>query len=187
MPDLKISACIPTRGDVDMRPIVDHLRQYPEIDEVMICVSDTPHTRYRLAVAARNEVVYTQDDDCLTDLRPLIDEWARCPREMAFVNAMTTAHAAHYPGMQTLVGFGSIFLRQLAVRFIEDQRWEHDELFYREADRIFATIHPHFSVFPKIEILPYASAPNRYWKQPEHHATRAAMERRIFERTGIRP
>lgn len=182
---IRISAVIPTRGDVPMGPIMDHLREYPEIEEIIIVKGDTPYNRYGAAARAKNEVIYTQDDDCLTDIRPLIDGYDPA----VIVNSMTPEHAAQYPGRQTLIGFGAIFNRSLSLKTFASRdyaRFERDELFYRESDRIFATVNPHKTVFPQIEILPCAHNPNRLWKQPDHVSARIAMEQRIFEVTGIR-
>lgn len=174
-----ISAVIPTRGDVDLAEIVMHLKSYPEIDTVTTIAGTTPFSRYLIAGISPRDVIFTQDDDCLTDLRPLIDAY----EPGLIVNAMTPQHAAQYPGRQTLIGFGAIFDKPL-VRSLDG--WERDALFYRESDRIFGTVNPHKTVFPEIRILPQAHAPNRLWKQPDHVAARLEMERRIAERTGIR-
>lgn len=178
---MKISAVIPTRGDVPLGPIIDRLQEYAEIDEIILRIGDTPFNRYEAAKSAKNEVIYTQDDDCVTDLRPLIDAydggW--------MVNAMTPEHAAQYPGKQTLVGFGALFPRYY-VEVFNHYNWERDALFYRESDRIFGTTSPHKTVFPRIDILPHAHNPNRLWKQPDHVSARLAMEQRIFQVTGIR-
>lgn len=176
---MRISAVIPTRGDVPMGAIVERLQEYPEIDEVILVMGDTPYNRYEAMARAKNAVIYTQDDDCLTDLRPILDAY----RPGVIVNAMTPEHAAQYRGPQTLIGFGALFDASLVACL---DGWKRDALFYRESDRIFATVNQHFTVFPKIDILPHASAPNRLWKQPDHVAARVAMEARIFERTGIR-
>jgi len=175
---VKVSAVIPSRGDVDLKKITDHLRRYPEIDEVLLGISDTPHTRYRMANIARNEIIFTQDDDCLTDLRPLIEAY----EPAMLVNAMTPEHAAQYPGRQTLIGFGALFQKSLTICL---DGWERDALFYRESDRIFATLNPHKTVFPSIQILPQAHNPNRFWKQPDHVSARLVMEKRIFLKTGV--
>ena len=177
---MKISAVIPTRGDVPVKELEAHLRGYEEIDEVLIIKGDTPSNRYIAAALAKNEVIFTQDDDCVTDLRPIIDAY----EPGVLVNAMTPEHAANYPGRQTLIGFGALFDKTL-IRCLDG--WERDALFLRESDRIFATVNPHKTVFPSIDILPCAHAPNRLWKQPDHVACRFQMERRIKERTGINP
>lgn len=178
---MKISAVIPTRGDVSLGPIIDRLQEYPEIDEIIIRIGDTPFNRYRAALHAKNDVIFTQDDDCLTDIRPLIDAFDAS----VIVNAMTVQHAAQYPGRQTLIGFGVLFDRAM-MNCLYLTGFERDALFYRESDRIFATVNFHKTVFPRIHILPHAHNPNRLWKQPDHVAARMAMEQRIFEVTGIR-
>ena len=171
-PGIEISAVIPTRGDVDMTQILAKLGDYPEVKEVLVMVGDTPFNRYLGARKAKYEVIYTQDDDCITDLRPLINNY----RPGLIVNAMTPQHAKNYPGRQTLIGFGAIFDKGL-VHVLDG--WEQDDLFLREADRVFASLNEHFTVFPEIDILPCASAPNRLWCQPDHIAKRIAIEERI--------
>jgi hypothetical protein len=125
-------------------------------------------------------VFVTQDDDCVTDLRPVIEAY-----DPAFiVNAMTAPQLLRYPNRQTLIGFGSIFHRSMLDCFTK-WPWERDALFYRESDRIFATVNPHKSVTPEIRLLDHHDAPNRYCMQPDHNPARFAMERRILEVTGI--
>lgn len=175
-----VTAIVPTRGDLDLTSLVEHLKTYQEIDDVILVQGNTPHNRYRAARFADHDVIFTQDDDCLTDLRPLLDSY----EPGIVVNAMTPAHAANYPGRQTLIGFGAIFDRKLMDCF---DGFVRDDLFYRESDRIFATVHQHKTVFPSIMISAAASAPNRLWKQPDHVSARFAMERRIKEVTGIEP
>lgn len=175
-----VSAVIPSRGDVDTSGIVAHLRRYCEIRDVRIVVGDTPYNRYVAAADAACDVIFTQDDDCITELRPLLDAYqSGCG---LIVNAMTPQHAAQYPGRQTLLGFGALFDKAMLQSL---DGWERDALFYRESDRIFATINPHRSVFPEITILPWASSPNRLWMQPDHLSAKRAIGQRIFESTGI--
>lgn len=184
---LKIAAVIPTRGDVDRTAILAKLRSYPEIDDVCFVVGDTPFNRYvHMSTLEEYSWFYTQDDDCITDLRPLIDGMEKLIERPAntIINAMTPEHAAHYPNRQTLIGFGAIFHKD-ALNCFTDYPWTHDALFRRESDRIFATVNPHVTVFPKIQILECAHAPNRLWKQPDHNDARRAMEQRILEVTGI--
>lgn len=179
---MKIAAVIPTRGDVDSSLIAARLRSYPEIKDVRFVVGTTPFNRYDVMMELRREydVFLTQDDDCLTDMRPLIDAYD----PDLVVNAMTPQHALQYPGRQTLIGFGAIF-HKVALLCFTRYTWTRDALFYRESDRIFGTVNPHKTVFPEIEILPHAHNANRFWKQPDHVPSRIAMEKRIFEVTGI--
>ena len=170
----QISAVIPTRGDVDLGPIVDRLRKYAEVREIIIQVGDTPFNRYLAAEKARYPVIYTQDDDCITDIRPLIEAYL----PDVIVNAMTSEHAANYTDRETLIGFGAIFDRDL-IRMLDG--WERDALFLREVDRVFTALNPHHTLFPQIEILDCSCDGNRMWKQPEHCTSTTAMRRRIQE------
>ena len=77
-----------------------------------------------------------------------------------------------------MIGFGCLFDRELAASVLSE-RWRRDELFYRESDRVFATVNRHKTVFPKIEILEYAYGPDRMYRQPEHHRSRVEMEQRL--------
>jgi hypothetical protein len=175
-----VCAVIPTRGDVNVGVIADRLRQYLEIGEIRFVIGDTPFNRYKVMMESPAKWFYTQDDDCLTDLAPILEAYD----PSVIVNAMTPEHAMLYQGRQTLIGFGALFHCGLLNCF-SNYPWERDALFYRESDRIFPTVNPHETVFPKIEILPHAHNPNRLWKQPDHVPARAAMNRRIFEMTGL--
>ncbi len=169
---MKISAVLPTRGDVDLSPIVERIRKYAEVTEIIITIGDTPYNRYRGARQAANDIIYTQDDDCITDLRPLIEAY----RPGVLVNAMTPSHAKGYQGDETLVGFGSLFHKSLLAVF---DGWEEDALFLSKSDRVFGTLVPHHTVFPEITILPCAYNPNRLYLQPDHGANIVAMRERI--------
>lgn len=176
-----VCAVIPTRGDVPMADIVRHLYSYPEIAEVKVMVGDTIFNRYLGALEAKQEVIYTQDDDCITDIRPILQAYD--PR--LIVNAMTKRHAKQYRRRQTLLGFGSLFHRSL-LQNLMDPKWIRDELFYSKCDRIFSTVNEHKTVFPKITLLPYSTADNRLYRQPDHGAKVTAMNERILAVTGIK-
>lgn len=164
-----------------MARIVDRLRSFPQIADVRVVVGDSTYNRYLYGRSADEAIIYTQDDDCLTDIGPILEAY----EPGIIVNAMTREHAARYRGAQTLIGFGSIFDRSL-IDTVMDSKWERDDLFFSKADRIFGTINQHKTVFPKIEILPHATDDNRLYRQKNHGHLVAAMNRRIFELTGIR-
>lgn len=178
---MNISAVIPTRGDVDLSEIIFEITRNPEIEEVVVERSDTPYGWYVGAMRARNDIIYYQDDDCITDTGAVIAAY----QSGVIVNAITPQHAAQYPGRQTLLGFGSIFDKSLLAIL---DGWERDEVFMRESVRVFSSIVPHKSIFPRIEILPCAMDQHRLYRQPDHAKMRKEIERRIgdFKRTGNR-
>lgn len=177
---LLISAVIPTRGDVDLGRLVNHLRSYPEIQEITFVVGTTPYNRYRAARKSLHDVIYIQDDDYITDLRPLIDAY----QPGVIVNAMTKEHQQGYKYDETLIGFGAIFSKSLLSVL---DGWQEDSLFLRESDRVFATLNPHLTLYPSIEVLPWATATNRLCYQPNHGASHVAIMDRIRYHQSIRP
>jgi hypothetical protein len=98
---------------------------------------------------------------------------------------MTPAHQNNYRGSQTLIGFGAVFDKAL-IRSVMERIWIRDELFYSKSDRIFTTVNRHKTVFPEIQILPHASAPNRLYRESDHSEKVAAMNERIYRIKGIR-
>jgi hypothetical protein len=173
----QVSAVIPTRGDVPLEAIRERLLSVPEIDDAHFVVGPNVFGRYTAPV--RHEIVYTQDDDCLTDVAAVLAAY----EPGVIVNAMTPEHAAQYPGWVTLIGFGAVFDRSMAEAL---DVWERDDLFLRECDRVFTALYPHKTVFPGITMLHWATEENRLYRQPDHLAARAAIMRRIYERTGRR-
>lgn len=145
---------------------------FEEIDEVIFTVSNSVYGRYEGISDAENGVIYTQDDDCITDIRPILDAY----ESGLIVNAMTPEHAAQYRGRVSLVGFGAIFDRSL-VDVLDG--WERDELFLRECDRVFTGLNRRKTVYPSIRMLPQATAENRMYREPGHNSARAEIERRI--------
>jgi hypothetical protein len=161
-----VTACLVTRGDVDLGPILETL-PYPNVivwgrnrEELRV------YGRYAAMLEASTPVVYTQDDDCIF----------RHHDELL---------AAHQPGRITavyghgdnpdgyddmaLVHGGALMDRQLPpiafTRYLE--RWPIDEGFYREADMINGIISPHVHVELPYEIrMEIATAPNRMANQP---------------------
>lgn len=176
---LSISAVVPTRGDVDLGRLVNHLRSYPEIREITFVIGDTPYNRYRAARKSLHDVIYIQDDDYITDIRPLISAYA----PGTIINAMTPQHQAAYKGAETLIGFGALFSKSM-LRVLDG--WVEDDLFLRESDRIFATLNPHLTLYPSIETLPWATAPNRLCFQPNHGESHVAIRERIEHHRRVR-
>lgn len=64
----RVSACLVTRGNVPLDPILETLKAYDEIvihDNSKEARDEKVAGRYRAAARARNDVVYFQDDDVI--------------------------------------------------------------------------------------------------------------------------
>ncbi len=180
-----VTACIITRGDVDLTPILallpyEHVIVWgPGREELGV------FGRYAAMAEAKTPYVYTQDDDCLF--------WHHAELLAAAEPDFLTAVYGHgdtpdgYDDM-ALVHGGAIMPRGLPAlafaRYLE--RWPMDDGFYREADMISGTLSPHKHVLLPYEIrLQIAQAPNRMCNQPwQRELKRAITDRARAVRDG---
>ncbi len=108
-----VSACLVTRGDVDMQPIIDTL---PEGVEVVVwdnSVEDDHgvYGRYMAIHRATRPVIITQDDDCLVRNW---DELLEAYRPGIVVgNMQNDPPRLRFYNDTTMLGWGAIFDREL--------------------------------------------------------------------------
>jgi len=135
-----------------------------------------PHGRFEgLQRYATNTLCYVQDDDVIVS-DPEAIAWESDSGAAEYgrlVCNMPPEFRPHYPD-SAMVGFGACFHRDAPERafkrFFDFQHCmsRDNPLFLRESCRIFTTLTPRVLVdIPKTD-LPYASDPNRLWKQPDH-------------------
>lgn len=130
--------------------------------------------RYAGIEEAEHEVVYVQDDDCVL-LPGSFGALLGAYEDGALVCNMPGRFRPHYPD-SALVGFGAVFRRDLPESAFT--RWaaagyEMDtEAFARCCDVVFTTLTDRVLVDVGYSDLPYASAPDRMWKQPSHYGER---------------
>lgn len=211
---MNVSACIATRGDVDMQPILNSLpaewekivwvnggnieRHWWQGDpsQVNVTYPDSapdrgPYGRFAAIEYASHDLIYVQDDDVIvSDPQAIVDRYLAVtefppeppygPDEVVVCN-MPQEFRPHYPD-SAMVGFGAAFHRDAPTRAFDrfrkamspSGRWEiaQQGVFLRESCRIFTVLTPRVLVdVPKTD-MPYASDPNRLWKQPDHVAMR---------------
>lgn len=164
---MKVSACLITRGDVDLEPILATLPYHevliwgPERDE-----QPGTYGRYQLMREAAHDVIYTQDDDCIFQYHhTLVGRWQ--PGEIAAVYG----HGPNPDGLAdvALVHGGALIDRDACLasfdRYLE--HWPQDEGFYREADMISGTITPSVQLdLPYTIRMEIAQHPSRMCNQP---------------------
>jgi hypothetical protein len=198
---MKVTACIATRGNVDMEPILDSLpAKWQRVvwnngDEMVWLqnqhgaawtfhpVSDLgPHGRFAAIDHAAHDVVYVQDDDVIvSDPQQIVDEWLDLlhnhNRDDVVVANMPAEFRPHYPD-SIMVGFGACFHRDAPetafAKFFDfhTTMTRTDPLFLRESCRIFSILTPQYLVDVLKTDMPYASDPDRLWKQPGHIQSR---------------
>lgn len=179
----QVSACLVTRGNVDMTEILASL-EAAGIGETVIWNNALetdlgPYGKYAAIEQARNDVILVQDDDVLLPVESILALIAAYEPGKLVAN-MPAEFRPHYPD-SAMVGFGAIFDRDLPYRAFtrlfahHADCWPHDLLFLRESCRAFAVLTPLVLIdLPKTD-LPWASDPDRLWRQPEHVAMRDRM------------
>jgi len=190
---VNVTACIATRGDIDMTPVLASL---PKKWETIIwdnrigvyvngkCVQAVPldlgpHGRFEgLRRYATNTLCYVQDDDVIvSDPQAIVDSWIGSDGPFHagahVVCNMPPEFRPHYPD-SAMVGFGAAFHRDLPEtafkRFFDfhHNMSRTDPLFLRESCRILTTLTPRVLVDVGKTDMPYASDPNRLWKDKNH-------------------
>lgn len=161
-----VTACLITRGDVDLAPILETL----PYRRVIVWGPPRPelgvYGRYAAIAEAETPYVYTQDDDCVFRRHAELLEAAEPGRITAVYGHGNTPDG--YQDM-ALVHGGAIIDQGLPAAAFAAYlaRWPKDDGFYREADMISGTICPHRHVALPYEIrMEIAQAPNRMCNQP---------------------
>ena len=147
---MKISAIIPSNGKrkEELEHIVDYIT--PFFDEVIVQkdVGNQVYTRYEGIVRASNDVIYTQDDDCIIgNIKHLISNYQK---DIILANSNAPSRDKYFrltDGKICLIGYGAIFDKSLMDK-MEDFRIKlgDDDLFNREADRVFTWLNKKFIV-----------------------------------------
>jgi hypothetical protein len=198
---VKVSAIIVTRGNVDLGQIVGSLPREWE----RICWSNGERRCYVLASGAdpatdiswvvwhgvedfsvfgrysaiqyaSSDVIYVQDDDCVTPAREIAEAYEPC----RLVANMPRSRWDGYPD-STLVGWGAIFDRDLPGLAFERQAIfdvvESDpDWFYATCDVAFSALTPRTIVDLPFEHLPWAEGPDRMFTgRPTHNEERQRM------------
>lgn len=165
----------------ELEAIETHLRSFSEINEVIIWDNTKEnhinYGRYLGAIKAKNDIIYTQDDDCIVNnIRSLIDKWDG----KRIVNLLKPSHMSLY-GNHTMFGWGTLFDRRWVGCLDKyKDKWGEDYVFKRETDRIFSILNTSgFVTYPgDIDDFPSANDHYALYKQPDHESTKwIAIER----------
>jgi hypothetical protein len=166
---MNVSAVIVTRGDVDLGPILDSI----PIDDIVVWNNAekdlSVYGRYAAIDQCRHAFIYTQDDDAICPVLPLLSHYNG------------DGVLANVPdGERPWLGWGSIFPRDApfqAFRYYLE-RYPYDELFRRWADVVFAEL----ALVSRVDFghvdMPWATAQNRMAYQPDHYTTQEEVRER---------
>jgi len=162
--------------------LADSLRVfYPYGQWITYARSDSniyTHGRFLAAVMAKNETIYTQDDDCLVfGLRQLWDRFQAKPDRIAHnlhdSHYIDGDHADNYYGQMhnALLGWGAMFHRGwIDVLDEYEAEYGRDAVLDRKADKIFAMLQRkhHQTLRGDIVHLPGATGPEALCRRDDH-------------------
>ena len=156
------------------------LSSLPDFDEVLI-YTNCPNIfgRYTLALKAKNDLIYVQDDDCIVeDIELLYAHY-----DGTITNFMQGSHTELYRGTGiTLIGWGAIFPKHLIEFSRYTNRYGMDEHFLREADRVFTFLNqPQNTIFGTIKNLDSASDGSRMWRADDHFQRLEKIIQKCFD------
>ena len=192
---LYVTAIIPTRGDVDLDPVVATIPQEwqtlaydngaGQVHErnatgrawttIATGLGDCAvFARYLAAQFADNEIIYTQDDDVVVSDPAMIALAAASLNDSIICNMPREFRHDFYVD-HALVGFGAAYPAALPMRTFEwfNDHWTlNEDTFGRTCDIIFTGLNQRLLTDVPVQSLPYASDDNRMWKQADHFGER---------------
>jgi hypothetical protein len=175
-----VTACLVTRGDVDMQPILKSLGPFREVSvwDNGVRENQIVWGRY-VSMGGVDGVVYTQDDDVILPPESLALLVAAYQPGRIVCNVPARFRARYTDS--GLVGFGAVFdpyLVASAVREYEDAGGDpRSDEFKRTCDIVVTMLNEIDMVDLPYEELPYAHDDTRMWKQTGHFEERQSMRR----------
>jgi len=188
---VNVSAVLVTRGNVDLGEIIEAIHEAGIHD----ChVWDNSQHHADISVYGRyfgiqntepGNAIYVQDDDCL--LEPAAIAELVAAYEPGTVVANMPAPFRHdFYADHCLVGFGAVFDRELPERAftrfcdsgiltVENFADEARGFFFRCCDVVFTALTPFKLLDLPYTNMPWATGPDRMYRQPDHVGERARM------------
>ena len=168
---MNVAACLVTRGDVDLSPILESL-PYGEVVVWDNSVRENLRAfgRYQAAGETQADTIYVQDDDCV--LSPAAHQLL----EQSYRLAPAGTAVLHIEENRDVpwVGFGALIPRGLweepHARYLD--RWPRDDDFLDFCDAIFTMQARVRRCYAGHRDLPWAEAASRTCNQPGYYSER---------------
>ncbi len=161
----KVSACLVTRGDVDMTDILASIAEAGirdvQIWNNAIAGNVRVYGRYLAIERATYPVVYVQDDDCVLPAESIAALIAAYEPGKIVAN-MPEEHRSKYSD-SCLIGFGAVFDKGLPAAAFERM----NPTCYRP-DVVFTALTPMVWLDVPFTHLPWAFGGDRMYRQREH-------------------
>lgn len=171
--DMRVAACLVTRGNVPMDEIIESI---PDEWEVVLWDNSKRedlgvYGRYAAITLTDADLIYVQDDDCVLTEEGIWDLHNFCGPDRIVAN-MPPRFRPHYPD-SCLVGFGAVFPRELPFRAFE--RLDKTPTLFPWTCDVYFTALAEQRMYLDLDYRdqPWASDPDRMWKQKNHVGDRA--------------
>jgi hypothetical protein len=179
---MEVTACIITRGDLDMTPIIETIPSDWELSvwDPARRPDEGVWGRYVLVADAKTPLVYLQDDDVIfRGQRALLHQWRATPDLMLcnWPHGTTGPRCFDDCG---LMHAGAIVKRDSMLRGVEAylEHWPHDLDFSRDCDMAAGVLTPHRYTLMPHELRPAVHNPNRMSHQPWQRETKMRVYNR---------
>lgn len=175
----KVTCCLMTKDKTYPPEILAEIKKIPFGEVLILCDSDSPYNKYNLFEAAKNDLIYYQDDDAICPIKDILK--SSNPTQINV--AMKPGHFDAYKNsrMTMGLGWGSVFSKSRYLPSLKKYTdiYGKDSVFKRETERILTYLNypQNRMVFP-IKDLPSAYDPSRLYRQPEHNANIKIVEDR---------
>lgn len=170
------TAILITKDKEYPKEVLDSL---PDFDEVIV-ETECPSIlrRYELALKAKNDIIYVQDDDCIVDVEAL-----RSLYKGRITNAISPQHYNFYKDTGvTLIGWGAFFPKKMINFDPYLDVYGVSPLFLTQADRVFTYLNQPFnSVIMDINHLPSATADDRMSTTAGHWENLNQINRQLHD------
>lgn len=165
----------------ELEKIEAHLRTFPFIDEIIIWDNSNGQNvinygRYLGAIDAKNETIYTQDDDCIIENVEELYENYVAHEGLRLINGMKKERIPFYRGRDSMMGWGAFFERSwISCLELYVNKYGKDAVFYRETDRIFTSLLrvPRVTMIADVKDFPSAMAGHSLSLQRDHETMKA--------------
>lgn len=169
---MNVSCVLVTRGDVNLEPVLDSI----PIDDIVVwnnADDDDKRVfgRYAAIDQCKHKYIYTQDDDCICPVLQILSAYTG---EGLLINVPADE--------RPWVAWGAVFPRELPFETFR-YYFEHyplDETFLKWCDVILGELNSPDRVDFGHEDLPWASAPNRMYMQPDHYTSQQEVRDRCL-------
>ena len=154
----------------EIEAIRESLSNQPLITEILVrdntVINLMSYGKYLLIPESKNEVIYTQDDDCVVN--NLTELFSYYDGEQ-MINQLKSSHINLYDGKDSMMGWGAIFPKH-SIRILDYyiSKYGQDRVLWREADRIFTSLYPHRTIVADVTDFPSANADYALYKEPIH-------------------